>query len=117
MKKSKKAIIIVCIAFILLLVIWIIAVRIIVNRANNLSIKTPALSEISNGKYVGEYSVPPVFAKDEVTIVHHQITDVNILWHENGLGSPAERVADDVIQSQSLDVDAISGATVSSKLH
>ena len=115
MKKSKKAIIIVCIAFVLLLVIGIIAVGIIVNRANNLSIQTPALSEISNGKYIGEYSVPPVFVKVEFTVEHHQITDVDILQHENGLGSPAERLVNDVIQIQSLDVDAISGATVSSK--
>ena len=115
MKKSKKAMIMVCIAFVLLLVIGIIAVGIIVNRANNLSIQTPALSEISDGKYIGEYSVPPVFVKVAVTVEHHQMTDVDILQHENGLGSPAERVIDDVIQNQSLDVDAISGATVSSK--
>ena len=115
MKKSKKAMIVVCIAFVLLLVIGIIAVGIIVNRANNLSIQTPALSEISDGKYIGEYPVPPVFVKVEVTVEHHQITDVDILRHENGLGSPAESVVDDVIQNQSLDVDAISGATVSSK--
>ena len=115
MKKSKKALIIVCITFVLLLVIGIIPVGIIVNRANNLSIQTPALSEISDGKYIGECSVPPVFVKVEVSVEHYQITDVDILRHENGLGSPAESVVDDVIQSQSLDVDAISGATVSSK--
>ena len=115
MKKSKKSIIIVCIAFVMLLVIGIIAVRNVVNRANSLLIQIPALSEISDGKYIGEYSVPPVFVKVEVTVERHQITDVDILRHENGLGSPAERVIDDVIQNQSLDVDAISGATVSSK--
>lgn len=115
MKKSKKSIIIVCIAFVLLLVIGIIAVRNVVNRANSLLIQIPALSEISDGTYIGEYSVPLVSVKVAVTVEHHQMTDVDILQHENGLGSPAERVIDDVIQNQSLDVDAISGATVSSK--
>lgn len=115
MKKSKKPIIIVCIAFVLLLVIGIIAVRNVVNRANSLLIQIPVLSKISDGKYIGEYSVPPVSVKVAVTVEHHQMTDVDILRHENGLGSPAERVIDDVIQNQSLDVDAISGATVSSK--
>ena len=115
MKKSKKTIIIVCIAFVLLLVIGITAVGNVVNWANNLLIQTPALSEISDGKYIGEYSVLPVSVKVKVTVEHHQIIDVDILQHENGLGSPAERVIDDVIQNQSLDVDAISGATVSSK--
>lgn len=115
MKKSKKAIIIVCIAFVLVFAIGITAVKNIVNRANNLLIQTPALSEIADGKYIGEYSVLPVSVKVEVTVERYQITDVDILRHENGLGSPAERVIDDVIQNQSLDVDAISGATVSSK--
>lgn len=33
----------------------------------------------------------------------------------NGLGSTAESIVNDVVQEQSLDIDIVSGATVSSK--
>ena len=115
MKKSKRVVYIVCVAFVMLLVIGIIAGGIIATRVNNLLIQTPDLFEITVGKYIGEYSALPVHVRVEVTVEHHQITGVDILQHENGLGSPAERIIDDVIQNQSLDVDVISGVTVSSK--
>ena len=115
MKKSKRVVYIVCVAFVLLLVIGIIAGGIIATRVNNLLIQTPDLFEITDGKYIGEYSVLPVHVRIEVTVEHHQITDVDILQQENGLDSPAERIIDDVIKNQSLDVDVMSGVTVSSK--
>lgn len=115
MKKSKRVVYIVCGAFVLLLVTGIIAGGMIATRVNNLLVQTPDLLEITDGKYIGEYSALSVLVRVEVTVEHHQITDIDILQHENGLGSPAERVISDVIQSQSLDVDVISGATVSSK--
>ena len=40
---------------------------------------------------------------------------ITILQHDNGLGSTAESIVNDVVQEQSLDIDAVSGATVSSK--
>lgn len=45
----------------------------------------------------------------------HLITNITILQHDNGLGSTAESIVNDVVQEQSLDIDAVSGATVSSK--
>lgn len=40
---------------------------------------------------------------------------IKIIEHENGLGSKAEKIVDDVISRQSLKVDAVSGASASSK--
>ena len=37
------------------------------------------------------------------------------MQHDNGLGSSAESIVNDIIEKQSLDIDAIAGATVSSK--
>lgn len=51
----------------------------------------------------------------EVTVRQHKITDILIVRHDNGLGGAAETITDDVIREQSLEVDAVSGATVSSK--
>ena len=43
------------------------------------------------------------------------VSFIKIIEHENGLGSKAEKIVDDVISRQSLKVDAVSGAAASSK--
>jgi len=50
----------------------------------------------------------------EVDVASGVIADVRIIEHQNGRGSSAEAVARKVVESQSLEVDAISGATISS---
>ena len=42
-------------------------------------------------------------------------TKEQLLEHQTGLGGKAEAIIDQVIQNQSLEVDAVSGATTSSK--
>lgn len=72
------------------------------------------LSEISDGSYEGEYSVFPVRAKVSVQVVNHEIREIDILEHHHGKGAKGEAITDTIISQQSLEVDAISGATYSS---
>ncbi|MGD9567751.1 MAG: FMN-binding protein [Sedimentibacter sp.] len=51
-----------------------------------------------------------------VYIRNHEIKDINIIKHTNGQGGSAEKITELILQSQSLKVDAISGATYSSKV-
>lgn len=71
---------------------------------------------IGDGTYVGEYNISPVFVSVEVTVRNQQIMDIVILEHQNGFGAKAESIVDDVLENQSLDVDVVSGATVSSNV-
>ena len=57
-----------------------------------------------------------VAAQVRVTVADGAIRRIEILHHENGRGKPAEAVLDRVIAAQSLRVDAVSGATSSSKV-
>ncbi|MDE6622357.1 MAG: FMN-binding protein [Lachnospiraceae bacterium] len=75
----------------------------------------PDLSNVQDGNYIGAYSIAPVHVKAEVSVSNHQITNIAILQHDNGLGSAAECIINDVVEEQSLDIDAVAGATVSSK--
>lgn len=115
MKKSKKALLITFIVVLLLLIGGNVVMGAMVRNVRNISVSMPDLSDIQDGDYIGEYSIPPVHVNVEVSVRNHQITDIAILRHDNGLGSAAERIVDDVIKEQSLDMDAVSGATVSSK--
>lgn len=115
MKKSKKVLLIMFIVVLLLFIAGKIVMGNMVKNVQNISVSMPDLSNVQDGNYIGEYSIAPVHVKVEVLVSNHQITNIIILQHDNGLGSTAESIVIDVVEEQSLDVDAVSGATVSSK--
>lgn len=116
MKKSKKVLLALLSVALLFLIVGIFVIgNLTAQDAKNISLSMPDLSDMQNGEYIGEYSIAPVFVKVEVSIYEHQITNITILQHDKGLGTPAERIVNDVVDAQSLDIDAVSGATVSSK--
>lgn len=115
MKKSKKVILIIFLVFLLLFITGKIVMGNMIKNVQQISVSMPDLSDVQDGNYVGEYSITPVYVQVDVFINNHQITDIVIMQHDNGLGSAAESIVNDVIEQQSLDIDAVSGATVSSK--
>lgn len=76
-----------------------------------------ALASLPDGRYEGSFT-PGKFVGASVAVVvkDHVILDIVILEHNYGQGKPAERITQQVISSQGLAVDSISGATVSSKV-
>lgn len=115
MKKSKKVLLITFIMVLLLFFAGKITMGNMVRNVQNISVSMPGLSNVQDGNYIGEYSIAPVHVKVEVSVSNHQITNITIMQHDNGLGSTAESIVNDVVEEQSLDIDAVSGVTVSSK--
>jgi uncharacterized protein with FMN-binding domain len=70
---------------------------------------------VPDGVYKGSYEITPVKVVVLVTIKNESIVGIDILEHQRGLGGKAERIVEYVIQNQRLDIEAVSGATVSSK--
>ncbi|MBD3425889.1 MAG: FMN-binding protein [Candidatus Omnitrophica bacterium] len=67
----------------------------------------------TDGTYEGEYS----FVKVKVTVDQGSISDIKILHHGGGgekYEEMVEPLLDEIINKQSTDVDAVTGATVSS---
>ena len=85
-------------------------------KIKNIVINEPDLSTISDGKYTGECDCNLIHAKVEVEIENHKYKDIKLLKHENGKGSKASSITQKVLDSQSLKVDTVSGATNSSKV-
>lgn len=75
----------------------------------------PDTASLADGSYVGEYTLGPVHVKARVELENRLFTDVQLLEHDNGLGKKAEVVAQRIVDAQSLNVDCVSGSTVSSK--
>ena len=86
----------------------------ITQKTNRIKLHTPKLAAIKDGVYEGRYSMFPVSAKVKVYIENKRIADVKIITHEHGLGKAAENIVSDVLQKQSLEVDTVSQATISS---
>lgn len=116
MKKYKNRIIVVLFGIIIIIFVsFAVIFNQITEKANAILISDVDLSVIPDGQYIGEYSIFPVYAKVEVTVKKHNFIEINILKHNNGLGSGAESIKEDIEREQRLNIDTISGATVSSK--
>ncbi len=95
----------------------VLIIIVAVNLPKSLSVSDSSfdLTAISDGIYEGECDNGLVYVKVEVEIQNHDIAGVQILEHRNGMGQPAEAITQAVVNSQSLEVDAVSGATMSSQ--
>lgn len=73
-------------------------------------------SLVEAGSYEGYWDGDMVKASVAVEAEDGYVTDIRILKHECGMGSPAEAVVARVVEKQSLQVDTVSGATYSSRV-
>jgi len=81
-----------------------------------MSVQNIDVSKVSDGKYLGEFKSGKFTHQVEVTVAEHKIKDIKVLEVEDSKYSDlAKAVTNKVIEEQSLEVDAISGATTTSK--
>jgi uncharacterized protein with FMN-binding domain len=73
------------------------------------------MNSLTDGTYRGKAKHWPVAADVEVVVADKRIESITILRHRQGRGKQAEVITDHIIARQSLDVDVISGATLSSR--
>jgi len=83
-------------------------------RPQKLEIGAVDLDTVSDGEYVGVCQNKILFAVVKVKVQNHEISDVEVIEHKASYMKQAEQIAENVCDKQSLDVDAISGATLTS---
>lgn len=86
------------------------------NAVRDISINSVDISSIPDGVYQGECDTGYIYASVGVTVSDGKITDIALLEHRNERGESAEEIIKAIISQQNVDVDAISGATNSSKV-
>lgn len=74
------------------------------------------ISRIADGTYHGNAETLLVRADVEVYVKSGALQSILITHHDNGFGAPAEAIADTMVAQNTLDVEAVSGATVSSRV-
>ena len=71
---------------------------------------------LKDGIYNGKATEGPVKVVAEVEIQNQQITNIELIEHRTWKGEAAEKIIPDrIIDEQSTKVDAVSGATISSR--
>lgn len=83
---------------------------------SELTFKDINLASIEDGTYTGDFEAGLVYASVSTTIKDGLLTDIKLLEHKNGKGHAAESILNDMVTKQTTSVDAISGATISSKV-
>jgi len=83
---------------------------------NRLIVADVSPSSVKDGTYEGKQANKPITAKVEVVVKDGAIAAIKVLEHIHGPGHGAEAIVDRVITAQSLKVDLVSGASLSSKV-
>ena len=114
MKTLKKIAVILIILVVIGFLGFKLAANKIISDAKALSFEEIDSGQLKDGEYLGNYEIFPVKVSVKTWVQNGEITQIDLLEHFNGKGTPAEKIVDDIIEKQSLQVDAVSGATVSS---
>jgi len=118
MKKLFKGLLVLAGILGLLVIGGTLAVRSIEERMADLletEVLDPALSEIPDGTYAGRCDAFAVKVVVRVRIEAGRIEEIVLVEHRNGQGAAGEAIVEDILAAQSLELDAIAGATYSSK--
>ena len=74
------------------------------------------METVEDGIFEGHSELDPVKVDVKVLVKNHKLIKVELLRHECGLGHPADVIVDKMVEQNTWDVDAVSGATISSKI-
>ena len=117
MKKVSK----ILLGIILFIGIMVGGIRLFMNHQINQTyrrldeVAVTDVSEVEDGTYEGIEETDLVKVAVVVTVKDHQITDIQLVRHENGKGTQAEAMIPEMIRQNTSEVDAVTGATMSSK--
>lgn len=116
---KKKTILLLCVVAVIaiLVIVAMSGMKNMVRSAYHELDRTPVtdLTDIADGTYEGSAETPLVKVTVKVTVADHEITDIELVRHENGQGESAERMIPEMVDANTSEVDGVSGATMSSK--
>lgn len=77
---------------------------------------TVNIEEVKDGVYDGYSETTLVKVQVRVTVSDGKIDNIEILKHECGKGMPANAIVEEMVSRNDVEVDTVSGATVSSEV-
>lgn len=115
-KLNRKVFLILSSLLVIIFLLFLAVTYLNLQRLRNMAIDEPDLQKLENGKYVGRTEVGGFPYIVEVTMADHRIQEIKFLRNQDNVyGRWAEGVIHQVLKRQTLQVDAITGATTTSK--
>lgn len=74
------------------------------------------METVEDGIYDGHSEMGPVIVDVRVHVENYKILKVDLIRHDCGLGHSADVIVEKMVEQNTYNVDAISGATVSSEI-
>ena len=99
----------------LLGIAWFSALSMTQNKVSQMKNVEINMSDVADGVYRGYSDGGLVQVEVSVTVKEYRIINIELLKHENGMGTPAETIIEDMLIKNTDNVDAVSGATISSE--
>jgi len=100
--------------FVLHIVFNITAIHDYHNQVRAIEFSQIDIANIPDGIYTGECDVSFISATVAVTVQSGMMTDIRLLEHKHDRGQSAEAIIDKLLERQTIEVDAVAGATNSS---
>lgn len=114
-KKMVLTVAAVMVCFIVLGIVMFGAMTVKTNEALKSQVNVDIdMEKVKDGIYIGSSDGGLVQVEVEVEVADHKIISINLLKHECGMGQPAESMLEVMVQNNTDNVDAVSGATASS---
>lgn len=85
------------------------------NAVKNVSIEPLDFTQLADGEYAGEYVAGRHSNKVKVRVESGRVTGIDIVQETQHIGEIHKQVVSKVVDTQSLQVDTVSGATVTTK--
>ncbi len=81
----------------------------------NASIKPPDFSQLPDGVYDGEYKRGRFSSKVRVTVASGRMAKIDVVQDVQHQSEVTQKVVDALLEAQSLQVDTVSGATITTR--
>ncbi len=116
----KKALKVILILMAILALVFIGGLTIIRSQANKakatLTYETVDMGLAADGTYEGQADIGVLKARVSVTVKDRAIEKIEILEHTGFMGKKAETITETMVSKNTYQVDAVSGATLSSEV-
>lgn len=115
MKRRNKIILWIVLGIVILMVVMVGWAAIDPIRYRNLVVNDVKLDEIPDGVYEGSFKGGRFSNSVEVTIKDHRIVDIRKDGSFKPAGKVYGQIYDKVMEEQSLDIDTVSGASITTR--
>ena len=108
--KKKRAAIIILVAVIGFL--GGVSAMALLLRPVHIDVEPIDIGQVKDGEYIGVHQNKILFAVVRVRVEGERIVDAQVLSHKDSYMAQAEQIMADIVAHQSLEVDTVSGATL-----